>query len=159
MQRTRNSSHRLGVRAPPPASGGNVRTERERELADMTPPTPTHTPTHCFVAASPPPRPAPSYASSNVFWPGEQDAGGTVYTCTYCPMVTLVNETRLIAIGGCTPSGCSGCNGIHLSSPDAGRAGAGSACSAGCIKHSDDGGRSWSKIRAVVPLPAMRAAI
>lgn len=89
--------------------------------------------------------------------PGEQDSNGTVYTCTYCPMVTLVdmpNATRLVAVGGCTPSGCAGCNGIHISSASASSSGSppyphplGSACSAGCIKHSDDGGKSWSQIR------------
>lgn len=45
---------------------------------------------------------------------GETDANGTTYTCVYCPMVTLVNSTRLVALGTCTPSGCPGCNGIHL---------------------------------------------
>jgi hypothetical protein len=30
-------------------------------------------------------------------------------------MVTLVNKTRLVALGGCTPAGCGGCNGIHVS--------------------------------------------
>jgi len=78
-------------------------------------------------------------------------------------MVTLVNETRLLAIGSCTPSGCDGCNGIHLSRPEGeredGRTAAGSACSAGCIKHSDDGGRSWSKIRAVALIDLLQCVL
>ena len=107
---------------------------------------------------------AAGYASSNLFWPGESDAEGNVYTCTYCPMVTLVNGTRLVAVGGCTPSGCPGCNGIHVSDDakagwqgrqgwqgsdgSEGSVGAGTTCTRGCIKHSDDGGKTWSKIRA-----------
>eukprot|EP01050_Picozoa_sp_SAG11_P024742 SAG11_NODE_5358_length_1584_cov_2.409428_1_plen_287_part_10 len=103
------------------------------------------------------PKIASDYETSNVFWPGEQDAEGQVYTCTYCPMITLFNNTRLVALGGCTPSGCPGCNGIHVSdealrSPVTGgqhelRDRTGSACGAACIKTSDDGGRTWTKIR------------
>ena len=85
------------------------------------------------------------YETSNLFWPGEQDAQGRVYTCTYCPMVTLVNETRLLAVGRCAPSGCPGCNGIHL---NADRFRSSASCAVGCIKHSDDGGKTWSQIRA-----------
>ena len=87
-----------------------------------------------------------------------------MYTCTYCPMITMVNDSRLVAIGGCTPAGCPGCNGIHVSRSQTGGGGAGrggdaslrnasgalgsgSTCGAGCIKHSDDGGKSWSQIR------------
>jgi hypothetical protein len=73
-------------------------------------------------------------------------------------MITLFNNTRLVALGGCTPSGCPGCNGIHVSdevlrSPAVTggqhepRDRTGSACGAACIKTSDDGGRTWSKIR------------
>ena len=105
------------------------------------------------------PKIAAGYASSNLFWPGEQDAEGRVYTCTYCPMVTLVNRTRLVAVGGCTPSGCPGCNGIHVSDASGregataeARAASGSACGVGCIKTSDDGGLSWTKIRNFTPL-------
>jgi hypothetical protein len=104
------------------------------------------------------PKIASGYETSNLFWPGEQDAEGQVYTCTYCPMITLFNNTRLVALGGCTPSGCPGCNGIHVSdevlrSPAVTggqhepRDRTGSACGAACIKTSDDGGRTWSKIR------------
>lgn len=128
-----------------------------------SPPTPPHTadcpngPDHpCTEPATP--KIASGYVSSNLFWPGEQDAEGRVYTCTYCPMVTLVNNTRLVALGGCTPSGCPGCNGIHVSDvalrsssieggDHATKDRAGSACGAACIKTSDDGGRTWTKIR------------
>ena len=98
------------------------------------------------------PRIESGYESYNLFWPGEQDAEGRVYTCTYCPMITLFNNSRLVALGGCTPSGCPGCNGIHVSD-DALRAPAvprdhmGAACGAACIKTSDNGGRTWTKIR------------
>ena len=95
------------------------------------------------------PRIASGYASYNLFWPGEQDAEGNVYTCTYCPMVTLVNETRLVALGGCTPSGCPGCNGIHVSdqvhrNAQQQRDQTNAACGAACVKTSDDGGRSYA---------------
>ena len=98
------------------------------------------------------PRIAAGYPSSNLFWPGESDAEGRVYTCTYCPMVTLYNNTRLVALGGCTPVGCGGCNGIHVSdgllrSGTGSGTDSGSSCGAACIKTSDDGGHSWSKIR------------
>ena len=103
------------------------------------------------------PKIASGYDTSNLFWPGEQDAEGRVYTCTYCPMITLFNNTRLVALGGCTPSGCPGCNGIHVSEVVLRAAVAGtnqdpadrtkSACGAACIKTSDDGGRTWTKIR------------
>ena len=84
------------------------------------------------------------YETSNLFWPGEQDAQGRVYTCTYHPMVILVNETRLLAMGGCTPAGCSGvCNGLHINLDRVS-----ASCTMGCLKYSDDGGKTWSKIRA-----------
>lgn len=138
-----------GAPSPPPQPGPS--------------PSPPHT-TDCPNGPDHPctepetPKIASGYVSSNLFWPGEQDAEGRVYTCTYCPMVTLVNSTRLVALGGCTPSGCPGCNGIHVSddalrSPLMGsrdhatKDRAGSACGAACIKTSDDGGRTWSKIR------------
>ena len=87
------------------------------------------------------------FASSNLFWPGEQDASGRVYTCTYCPMVTLSNQTRLVAVGGCIPSGCPGCNGIHISSLDAARYNTSALCGMTCVKTSDNGGQTWSQIR------------
>ena len=94
------------------------------------------------------PKPASGYESSNLFWPGEQDAEGMSYACTYCPMVQLVNRTRIVALGGCGKNipGCgpdSGCNGIHLKS---GRSRVGGMlrsdtapnCTAGCMKFSTD---------------------
>ena len=98
------------------------------------------------------PRIESGYESYNLFWPGEQDAEGRVYTCTYCPMITLFNNSRLVALGGCTPSGCPGCNGIHVSddalrAPAVPRDHTGAACGAACIKTSDNGGRTWTKIR------------
>ena len=74
-------------------------------------------------------------------------------------MVTYAEKhKKLVAVGGCTPSGCAGCNGIHVAAAHAIRATAAvagvgaarprSACSRGCVKTSSDGGRSWSQIRA-----------
>ena len=86
-----------------------------------SPPAPPHTTSDCPNGPDHPckepaaPKIASGYDSHNLFWPGEQDAEGRVYTCTYCPMLTLVNATRLVALGGCTPAGCPGCNGIHVS--------------------------------------------
>ena len=122
------------------------------------PPAPPHT-ADCPNGPSQPckepavPKIASGFESANLFWPGEQDAEGRVYTCTYCPMITLVNKTRLVALGGCTPSGCPGCNGIHVSEIESRRdndieseqrdhTGAASACGAACIKTSDDGGKT-----------------
>ena len=93
---------------------------------------------------------ASGFAASNLFWPGETDARNVTYACTYRPMVTLVNATRLLAIGACVPAECEErtgfCNGLHLLG-----ASAKGDCWAGCMKHSDDGGRSWSRIERVMP--------
>jgi hypothetical protein len=105
------------------------------------------------------PKIASGYESSNLFWPGEQDAEGMSYACTYCPMVQLVNQTRIVALGGCGKNipGCapdSGCNGIHVSSRSRSggmlREGTAPNCTAGCMKYSLDSGRTWSKIKRVM---------
>jgi hypothetical protein len=76
------------------------------------------------AAPSPPigPRPAPpqphiaaGFASSNIFWPGDVDANGTVYQCVYLPTLVLANHTRLIAHGSCGTQPHS-CNGLHIQS-------------------------------------------
>ena len=70
------------------------------------------------------------------------------------PMVTYAEKyKKLVAIGSCTPSGCAGCNGIHVAThanrtaDGFGTARARSTCSRGCVKTSTDGGKSWSHIR------------
>jgi hypothetical protein len=81
------------------------------------------------------------------------------YACTYCPMLQLVNQTRIVALGGCGKNipGCgpdSGCNGIHISTKSriGGmlREGTAPNCTAGCMKYSLDSGRTWSKIKRVM---------
>lgn len=93
---------------------------------------------------------ASGFAASNLFSPGETDARNVTYACTYRPMVTLVNATRLLAIGACVPAACEErkgfCNGLHLLG-----ASTKGDCWAGCMKHSDNGGRSWSRIERVMP--------
>lgn len=94
------------------------------------------------------PKIASGYESSNLFWPGEQDAEGMSYACTYCPMLQLVgNQTRIVALGGCGKNipGCgpdSGCNGIHVSTESriGGilREGTPPNCTAACMKYSLD---------------------
>jgi hypothetical protein len=124
------------------------------------------------LSSSPPhvgPRPAPArphigagYASSNIFWPGDTDANGTVYQCAYIPTLVLANHTRLIAHGSCGTEANS-CNGLHvqqsartgtLESPDERglpHGTPGNPIQEGkiCQKHSDDGGVTWSKLRVV----------
>jgi hypothetical protein len=81
------------------------------------------------------------------------------YACTYCPMLQMIHGFRIVALGGCGKNipGCapdSGCNGIHLSSRDrvSGilRSGTAPNCTAGCMKYSDDSGRTWSQIKRVL---------
>ena len=108
---------------------------------------------------------AAGYASSNIFWPGDTDANGTVYQCAYIPTLVLANHTRLIAHGSCGTEANS-CNGLHVQQFRAARAAAtlespderglprgtpGNPIQEGkiCQKHSDDGGITWSKLRVV----------
>ena len=58
------------------------------------------------VGRIPAPVLASGFAASNLCWPGETDARNVTYACTYRPMVTLVNATRLLAIGACVGCGC-----------------------------------------------------
>ena len=129
------------------------------------------------AAAGPPlkpvgPHPAPArphiaagFPTSNIFWPGDTDANGTVYQCAYIPTLVLANHSRLIAHGSCGTEANS-CNGLHIQQT---RAAAAAATLAGgrvgglprgtpgnpiqegkiCQKHSDDGGATWSKLRLV----------
>jgi hypothetical protein len=128
-------------------------------------------------AARPPPphvgpRPEPAqphiaagYPTSNIFWPGDTDANGTVYQCAYIPTLVLANHTRLIAHGNCGTEANS-CNGLHIQQSRAAAAAAtleagarglppgtpGNPIQEGkiCQKHSDDGGKTWSKLRLAV---------
>jgi hypothetical protein len=128
-------------------------------------------------AARPPPphvgpRPEPAqphiaagYPTSNIFWPGDTDANGTVYQCAYIPTLVLANHTRLIAHGNCGTEANS-CNGLHIQQSRAASASAtleagahglppgtpGNPIQEGkiCQKHSDDGGKTWSKLRLAV---------
>lgn len=112
------------------------------------------------------------WQATNLFWPGEQDANGTVFSCVYGPLVAYAEKhQKLVALGGCTPAGCQGCDGLHRrrrlelaggsSSVQAEKAAkcpiANSSSETrprhGCMKSSGDGGKSWSKIRAVIPYP------
>ena len=105
----------------------------------------------------PTPRIAANLATTNVFWPMEVAADGTVFACTYLPTLVLANRTRLIAHGRCyTEAQAKACGGYHV---DVAARGAlrrdvrGTAPPLGpinlCQKHSDDGGRSWSRIRSI----------
>ena len=104
-----------------------------------------------------PPQPQISagFETFNVFWPYERDAEGVVYACTYLPVVTLANRTRLIAHGNCATLP-DNCNGLHLASRRGGPvAGLGTNPNVEgkiCQKHSDDGGKTWSQIRLMNPL-------
>lgn len=114
------------------------------------------------VSAPAQPHIAAGFASSNVFWPGDTDADGTVYQCAYIPTLVLANHTRLIAHGSCGTEANS-CNGLHiqratfaesrLDSDDRGlpRGTPGNPIQEGkiCQKHSDNGGATWSKLRVV----------
>ena len=106
------------------------------------------------------------FFATNLFWPGEQDANGTVYACTYGPMVAYAEKHhKLVALGGCTPAGCQGCDGLHRrrqlgassSNPPpphpcpTAHPGMVSRTQNGCMKSSSDGGHTWSQIRAVIP--------
>ena len=109
------------------------------------------------AAAAPPPKPRPEppapkiaagFRSSNIFWPGEQDAEGTVFACTYIPTLVFANHSRLIAHGSCSTEPAD-CNGFHVDR-DSARVGAlvaplsaregGNPIIRGmvCQKHSDD---------------------
>ena len=116
-------------------------------------------PAHPVGPHSAPARPhiAAGFASSNIFWPGDTDANGTVYQCTYIPTLVLANHTRLIAHGSCGTEANS-CNGLHLSASarlESGRGlprgSPGNPIQEGkiCQKHSDDGGVTWSKLRVI----------
>ena len=102
----------------------------------------------------PTPRIAAGYATSNLFWPFEADSNGTVFACTYLPTLVLANRTRLVAHGNCALKAAN-CNGLHSPSP-ARPTGSAVPGAVGtnpntegliCQKHSDDGGKTWSKIR------------
>ena len=122
------------------------------------------------AAAAPPPKPRPEppapkiaagFRSSNIFWPGEQDAEGTVFACTYIPTLVFANHSRLIAHGSCSTEPAD-CNGFHVADSKA-RVGAlvaplgaregGNPIIRGmvCQKHSDD-----VRSRPRSPLPAFR---
>eukprot|EP01051_Picozoa_sp_SAG22_P010511 SAG22_NODE_950_length_6352_cov_23.892212_6_plen_558_part_00 len=70
-----------------------------------------------------PPPPAPHISSNltttNVFWPGEMAADGTVFGCVYLPTMVLANETRLIVHGRCYTDAQANmsteCGGYHVS--------------------------------------------
>ena len=103
-----------------------------------------------------PPKPqiAAGFDTYNVFWPYEADAEGTVYACSYLPTVVLANHTRLIAHGNCATT-VENCNGLHLASRGVGGT-SGLRTNPNvegkiCQKHSDDGGKTWSKIRRMNP--------
>ena len=122
------------------------------------------------AAAAPPPKPLPEppapkiaagFRSSNIFWPGEQDAEGTVFACTYIPTLVFANHSRLIAHGSCSTEPAD-CNGFHVSVDSSARVGAltplgaregGNPIVRGmvCQKHSDD-----VRPRPRSPLPAFR---
>jgi hypothetical protein len=115
--------------------------------------------TGTFVQPAPePPQPhiTAGYETSNVFWPYDSDTNGTVYACTYLPTLVLANRTRLIAHGSCGVKDES-CGGFHHGPPHGafGRSQrpplGGNPITEGmiCQKHSDDGGRTWSRIRVV----------
>eukprot|EP01051_Picozoa_sp_SAG22_P002215 SAG22_NODE_98_length_20720_cov_17.226662_2_plen_1113_part_00 len=104
------------------------------------------------AAAAAPPPPEPKIASglrtTNLFWPGDSDADGTVFACTYIPTLVLANETTLIAHGACsTRPEC--CNGLHASGLP--RRACGNPIYDGtiCQKQSRDGGSTWSQLRLV----------
>jgi hypothetical protein len=116
--------------------------------------------TGTFVQRVPkPPQPhiAAGYETYNIFWPYDSDANGTVYACTYLPTLVLANHTRLIAHGSCGVKDES-CGGFHHGPPHGAFVEAnprnplsGNPISEGmiCQKHSDDGGKTWSRIRVV----------
>jgi len=107
--------------------------------------------TCCSLGVPPPPPHIPAnFMTTNVFWPGESDANGTVYACTLLPTLVLANNTRLIAHGSCGVRPQS-CNGFHLNTPSMFTPSPGNPIFEGniCQKHSDDGGRTWSRIRLI----------
>jgi hypothetical protein len=79
-------------------------------------------PWHLAGTEEPPPV-APHIPSNltttNVFWPGEKAADGTVYGCVYLPTMVLANETRLIVHGRCYTDAqakmSTECGGYHVS--------------------------------------------
>lgn len=111
------------------------------------------------AASSRPPAPKPpqphiaaGFETYNIFWPYDSDVNGTVYACTYLPTLVMANNTRLIAHGNCALKP-SNCNGLHL---DMESAHLDSTSRVGtnpnvegliCQKHSDDGGKTWSRLR------------
>ena len=113
-----------------------------------------------FVAAlgSEPPQPHidAGFDTYNIFWPNDTDANGTAYPCAYLPTLVLANNTRLIAHTNCVHEDhAADCNGFHAPRPASGgdnRLGLGAGANPNaegliCQKHSDDGGRTWSKLR------------
>ena len=61
-----------------------------------------------------PPKPQidAGYTTSNLLWPFEADASGTVFACTYLPTLVMANHSRLVAHGNCARKAVN-CNGIH----------------------------------------------
>jgi len=100
--------------------------------------------------APPQPHISAGFFTSNIFWPNEVDATGTVYPCTYIPALVLANHTRLIAHGSCAVKPTD-CNGLHLASRSRSPAVRTNPITEDmlCQKHSDDGGRTWSQIRRI----------
>ena len=100
-----------------------------------------------------PPQPhiAAGFETFNIFWPYEEATNGVVYACTYIPTLVLANHTRLVAMGNCALDP-KNCNGLHASapSPAPGLLGGNPVVENRlCAKHSDDGGRTWSRLRVV----------
>ena len=87
-------------------------------VGTLPPPPPTHDcphgPQRPCTEPAPPRQNDLGWLATNLFWPGEQDANGTVFACTYGPLVAYAEQHRkLVALGGCTPAGCPGCDGLH----------------------------------------------
>lgn len=114
----------------------------------------------------PPAKPEPAqpviaagFFTSNIFWPFEKAADGTVIACSYLPTLVTANHTRLIAHASCATNRRY-CDGFHVdaSRSHTGHGQVGDGVGDGdnpiiegkiCQKHSDDGGRTWSPIRLV----------
>jgi hypothetical protein len=104
-----------------------------------------------------PPKPQieAGYSTSNLFWPFEADANGTVFACTYLPTLVMANRSRLVAHGNCARKAAN-CNGLHTADPGYQQHSPTRLVRTNpnvegliCQKHSDDGGKSWSPIRLV----------
>ena len=135
----------------------------------LPPPPPTHDcphgPEQPCTEPTPPQQNELGWQATNLFWPGEQDANGTVFSCVYGPLVAYAEKhQKLVALGGCTPAGCQGCNGLHRRRLEGSSERRATHCPLansssetrprhGCLKTSTDGGVSWSKISVVIPYP------